>query len=816
MTATLSRFSLHRRPAAVVAREIAAARSREQHPPRIEQTSWPQTTLPRGALERHLFSGVFVAVNEYTQRARARAIKSVLDWLESLPGTTWQQRWLASGADAHGARWIDLACRWRAENGLTTGDDKYGLLHSGLLPIVCSGTIRPSYEWLLKHKPTKLLVVARQTTDPDGFAGLEAWCDQQSGLTTQARRLALNRVTWIVLRHGGRVADVTIGDLLELRDAAVEFQSRSSEGFTVAYQMLHAVGVFPATAPTRLHDLHVRGQMSIEELVDRYPIVSQPIRALIIEYLRERAPRLDYTSLSDLARTLAAHFWADLEAHHPGIDNLHLPAQVASAWKERIRFLPGPDGPRPRAEADGILVWVRAFYRDLAHWAADDPGRWAQWAVPCPIRKSDIQRVGKRVGPRKARMDQRTRTLLPVLPALVRHIEQAKDSTARLLDAANSTPPGTAFDFDGRHYQRLAPAITSPRAYITDPDTGRRRDLTKEEEDAFWAWAILETLRHTGMRLEELNELSHHSFVSYTLPTTGEVVPLLQIAPSKTDAERLILVSPELGETLAAIIHRVRGNQRAMPLIRRYDPLEKLWQDPMPLLFQRRRGVTNLALSRSLVGSLLHKAVAAAKLTDADGRPLTLTPHDMRRVFVTDAILSGLPPHIAQVICGHADINVTMGYKAIYPEEAITAHRAFIARRRQLRPSEEYRDLAPEEWDEFLGHFELRKVSLGVCTRDFGTSCMHEHACIRCPALRPDPAQAPRLKTIVTNLHDRITEARKQGWLGEIAGLETSLAAANQKLATMQRLAERHHVTHLGMPTFNHVVGRTTGTPKEP
>jgi hypothetical protein len=35
------------------------------------------------------------------------------------------------------------------------------------------------------------------------------------------------------------------------------------------------------------------------------------------------------------------------------------------------------------------------------------------------------------------------------------------------------------------------------------------------------------------------------------------------------------------------------------------------------------------------------------------------------------------------------DINVTLGYKAVYPEEAIQAHLAFLARRRALRPSEE-------------------------------------------------------------------------------------------------------------------------------
>lgn len=66
---------------------------------------------------------------------------------------------------------------------------------------------------------------------------------------------------------------------------------------------------------------------------------------------------------------------------------------------------------------------------------------------------------------------------------------------------------------------------------------------------------------------------------------------------------------------------------------------------------------------------------------------------------------------------------------AIYPEDVITHHRAFIACRRSLRPSEEYREPTVQEWRDFLDHFELRKVALGVCARDFGTPCVHEHAC---------------------------------------------------------------------------------------
>ncbi|MFE1091721.1 integrase [Streptomyces sp. NEAU-PBA10] len=145
---------------------------------------------------------------------------------------------------------------------------------------------------------------------------------------------------------------------------------------------------------------------------------------------------------------------------------------------------------------------------------------------------------------------------------------------------------------------------------------------------------------------------------------------------------------------------------------------------------------------------------------------------------------------------------------AIYPEDVITHHRAFIACRRSLRPSEEYREPTAQEWRDFLDHFELRKVALGVCARDFGAPCVHEHACIRCPALRPDPAQMPRLQEIHAKLGDRLSEAKEQGWLGEVAAIEASLAAAEQKLTTMRDVAARHTTVHLGMPDFRSSAGR--------
>lgn len=322
-----------------------------------------------------------------------------------------------------------------------------------------------------------------------------------------------------------------------------------------------------------------------------------------------------------------------------------------------------------------------------------------------------------------------------------------------------------------------------------------------DEDLAFWAWATIETLRMTGVRIEELLELSHHSLVQYRLPTTRELVPLLQIAPSKTDAERLLVVSPELADVLSAIIRRVRGTG-TVPVIPGYDRAECLWLAPAPWLFQRRIGTENRRICSGAIRHMLTTALAETGLTDptTDG-PLHFTPHDFRRIFITDAIMSGLPPHIAQIIAGHRDINVTMGYKAVYPDEAIEAHRAFLARRRAIRPSEEYRTPTDEEWTEFLGHFERRKVAAGTCGRAFATPCIHEHACIRCPMLWPDPAQRARLVEIRDNLTDRITEAEQEGWIGEVEGLKISLAGANDKLAQLDRRQTGNTVVDLGIPT---------------
>ncbi|MFD7445774.1 hypothetical protein [Streptomyces sp. NPDC059909] len=67
--------------------------------------------------------------------------------------------------------------------------------------------------------------------------------------------------------------------------------------------------------------------------------------------------------------------------------------------------------------------------------------------------------------------------------------------------------------------------------------------------------------------------------------------------------------------------------------------------------------------------------------------------------------------------------------------------------------------------------------------------------------LWPDPAQRDRLVEICDNLLARIAEAEREGWPGEVEGLQVSLAGAEEKLVQLDRRASRG-VVDLGIPTI--------------
>ena len=695
-----------------------------------------------------------IAEKRWYRQLRAEGLRGLLEWLEGYPGTDWQERWEATGANTAGPSW--------GEPGLT--ERQRSRQASAVTALVVLEAIRPSVHWLRTATPPHLLTTWRNIHALGIYEDVARHAGEQQASRTN-RMLAVNTLTVVHITTGREPSEMTVEDFRAVVEAAAEIR-KPLKGVELAWHVLQLAGGLPGAGPT--YRAATGGAPSdVEALVARYDMRPGPVRDLLVDYLNERSAAIDRSSLQGLVRALVKHFWADIEAHHPEQRGLRLSKETVTEWKGRLRVL--PDG-RGRSDYLTILMTVRAFYLDVAQWALTDPSRWGPWAVPSPISAADASGVRKESRRRQARMQQRTRTLAPLLPRLVAAAESRLDRASRLLAVATITPEGGCFDLAGTRYVGVA-----RRSHYADGPSRpavRRADgqgpvmqVWRLEDDAFWAWAVIEVLRLTGARCEELVELTHLSIRRYVQPN-GEVVPLVQVAPSKSDRERVIPADPELVAVLARIVRRLRGDDGVVPLVSRRDPLERIWGPPLPHLFQLRSGGRPVVISAATVRRLLRDVAADAGLRDVDGSPIRFTPHDLRRIFATETVNSGLPIHIAQKLLGHLDLNTTQGYVAVYPDAVIRHYREFVANRRWSRPSGEYREPSDAEWAEFEQHFTLRKVALGNCHRPYGTPCIHEHACIRCLMLRVDPAQVPRLLTIETNTHDRLDEARQMGWQG--------------------------------------------------
>jgi hypothetical protein len=116
-------------------------------------------------------------------------------------------------------------------------------------------------------------------------------------------------------------------------------------------------------------------------------------------------------------------------------------------------------------------------------------------------------------------------------------------------------------------------------------------------------------------------------------------------------------------------------------------------------------------------------------------RTACFTPHDFRRLFATELVNNGLPIRIGAALLGHLNLRTTRGYVAVFNEDVVRHYQEFLGRRRNAHPGDEYRNVTEQEWTEFEEHFDKRKVELGGCAGPYGTTCQHEHSCLRGPML---------------------------------------------------------------------------------
>jgi hypothetical protein len=216
-------------------------------------------------------------------------------------------------------------------------------------------------------------------------------------------------------------------------------------------------------------------------------------------------------------------------------------------------------------------------------------------------------------------------------------------------------------------------------------------------------------------------------------------------------------------------------------------------------LFQRQLGTTRRVISPATVQVMLRRRCNQLAGRHPEFSTAGFTLHDFRRLLATDLVNNGLPIHIGAALLGHLNLETTRGYVAVFNEDVVRHYQAFLDRRRQARPADEYRTVTQPEWLGFEEHFDQRKVELGGCARPYGTPCQHEHACLRCPMININPKMLPRLDEIEDDLQARRIRAAHEGWLGEIEGIDLTLTFLRQKRDQTRRLA-RIAPTDLGIP----------------
>ena len=232
-------------PASVWLAGYRAARTR--YPPRAAAADWPAGTQAREQVHEHL-AGL--------RPGQAGALGALLDWLQGQDGGSWQQRWLASGSDAAGPAWRQLPGGWLSRSGRAV--PVASALVSALITAVGAGVVRPSLAWLVAGgcEHAELARAMSALRDPGGFTRLRALCDGGSAaaVSKTARTRTLRRAAVILAARGGMLADITIGDLLELLDTEAGVHGAPRSDGAASYRLLREMGIFGPAAHARRTD----------------------------------------------------------------------------------------------------------------------------------------------------------------------------------------------------------------------------------------------------------------------------------------------------------------------------------------------------------------------------------------------------------------------------------------------------------------------------------------------------------------------------------------------------------------------------------
>jgi len=702
----------------------------------------------RGRLVAQL--SLAIATFRFTPADRRRLLQAsheLVAVLDQCPGQTLQERWL----DFERRVWpVWVAGLNRSSLSRWTW---------GVRAIVTARLVRPGWDLLATVRVSQWIArLPAENPMAQQAVLLEQTLATVSWVMPSRRAIAVNLGLRLLLAHGyDAVQQITEQDLHDVPRAV-------AQGGDVLDAVLCGLGVFTRT-PQRGTSRHSRRERQTPAELVTICEVPERFHAVTTLYLETYAARISdvYATLQHKVRAIA-HFWCYLEQVHPEVRTCaevaprHARGFVEYALTRARQVQRGVAGD-DRTTAHAWVIDVRTFFADLCTWATEIDSPFATSAPPTiPLTRHDLRGVGFEQARR--RKDARM--------------------VATVLDLEREMPKLRAYTWIRWHDAETA-------LHQTPDDLSARR----LEVSAFWDWALLELLIQSGLRIEEASELTTLDILKRQMPD-GRVYYLLHVKPSKFDRARVIPIGDGLGRVLAEIIRHVKRfyGSDAVPLCDHWDHHEKRPLPRAPYLLQGAKHPSVIGITT--IRGRLRQISQAAEIRRADGSPLTLLPHDCRRVFASEHLNNNLPVHVIQALLGHATLDTVMVYAKLYPTQLVEAYRTAVrGAYRTFHGEESLRNPTTEEWATFEASCSLRDMGTHLCALPTGDYCPKGLVCLGCVHAQPKKSAAPVFHRMLVSHERAFASAQQHGEpAGQLAARKLEVGRIRQALRRAEELAE--------------------------
>jgi integrase len=288
-----------------------------------------------------------------------------------------------------------------------------------------------------------------------------------------------------------------------------------------------------------------------------------------------------------------------------------------------------------------------------------------------------------------------------------------------------------------------------PRALAPDVDAALMAAVGCLD-DPFARSAIL-LLRRAGLRLGECLDLELGCIVDY-----GPTGTWLRVPIGKLGTERAV---PLDADTVAALDTWAdhRGQQRPHLHPRTGKPTDFLFAD------HGRR------LKAWRIRTGLRTAAAAAGLLGTGGRPLNVTPHQLRHTYATELANAGMSLQALMAVLGHVTPEMTLRYATLASPTLRAAYDQAIGKVRKSLPIAPVgRPIVPAKVDWIASEFLKTRLAHGYCSRHLAAgACPYANICETCDNFVPGPEHLPVLRDQLADIRQLHADAQRRGWTDE-------------------------------------------------